>query len=113
MDESRFLDDVSREIEAKRIARKVLGVAEGASPDEIKRAWRRASIETHPDRNPSDPDAQRQFRVVNCAYQLLAKGTPCNELLNESEDQKNSPADSKYNLNNPWGLFLWWREKFF
>lgn len=112
-DDLRFQDGIAREIEAERIARRILGIGETASQDEIKRAWRKACHATHPDRNPDDPHAQRRFRVVNCAYQLLVHGTPCDELSDESEGQRTSPPDSKYNLDNEWGSFLWWREKFF
>ncbi|MCK4376127.1 MAG: DnaJ domain-containing protein [Candidatus Brocadiae bacterium] len=113
VDDLGFQDVVTREVEARHLARKVLGVHESASPEDLKRAWRRACHEMHPDRNPGDPDAQRRFRVVNCAYRLLVNGTPCDELPDDSEGQQSVPRDTKYNLDNMWGLFLWWREKFF
>ena len=40
--------------------RKVLGVSETASQDEIKRAYRRKAKECHPDFHPNEPDANRQ-----------------------------------------------------
>jgi len=93
-------------------ARKTLGVSENASQADIKRAWRRKCLETHPDRNPSDPDAHRRFRMVNCAYQLLTEGTLCHELVSESKDTMDWSGDGKYNLANSWGFYLWWRDTF-
>ena len=102
-----------QEIEAKRLARRVLGIDEVASPRQIKRAWRKRCLETHPDRNPGDPHAKRSFRLVNCAYRLLYDGTPCDELLTHVAELERMPIHNKYNLSNAWGFYLWWREKFF
>lgn len=49
----------------------VLGVAPGASDAEVARAYRRLARETHPDANPSDPDADARFRRVATAYEVL------------------------------------------
>ena len=113
MDETIFQQEHIREIEAKQIARRVLGIGEIASPREIKRAWRRRCLETHPDRNPGDPDAERRFRLVNCAYRLLTEGTPCDELLTNNAESEEPPKHGKYNLSNAWGFYLWWRDRFF
>lgn len=113
MHETFHQDGIKRELEARRVARKILGVGENASPQHVKRAWRKACLETHPDRNPDDPDARHRFSAVNCAYRLLTEGTPCGELFDESRGLQSRPIESKYNLDNAWGLFLWWREKFF
>ena len=52
----------------------VLGVPRDASADEIKRAYRRLTLESHPDRFPGDLEAERRFREVTEAYEVL--GTP-------------------------------------
>ena len=57
----------------QRVARDyygILGVARDASPDEIKRAYRRLARELHPDVNP-DPAAQQKFKDVTAAYEVL------------------------------------------
>ncbi len=113
MDDVRFQDDIKSEVEATRRARAILGVGDDASPDDIKRAWRKACLETHPDRNPGDPDADKRFRMVHCAYRFLTDGTPCDELLGELKESPSAPTNRKYNLANPWGFYLWWRERFF
>ena len=50
----------------------ILGVAPDASPDEIKRAFRRLARDTHPDANPGDPAAEAHFREVAEAYEVLS-----------------------------------------
>ena len=49
----------------------MLGVPKGATPDVIKRAYRRASLAVHPDRSPS-PEAAAQFAEVARAYEILS-----------------------------------------
>jgi len=49
----------------------ILGVRRDASAEEIKRAYRRLAKETHPDRNPGDASAERRFKEVQAAYEVL------------------------------------------
>jgi molecular chaperone DnaJ len=49
----------------------VLGVDRDASQDDIKRAFRRLARETHPDANPDDPQAEKRFREIAQAYEVL------------------------------------------
>lgn len=48
-----------------------LGVARGASADEIKKAYRKIARELHPDVNP-DPKVQDKFKEVTAAYEVLS-----------------------------------------
>jgi len=50
---------------------KVLGIQEGASQDEIKRAYRRKAKEYHPDLHSNDAVAQKKMGQVNEAYDML------------------------------------------
>lgn len=48
----------------------ILGVAVNASDREIKKAYRKAALHWHPDRNPS-PEAHGQFLEIGEAYEIL------------------------------------------
>jgi molecular chaperone DnaJ len=51
---------------------RVLGVAENASPDEIKKAYRKLAKQYHPDANPNDAAAAERFKEISEAYSVLS-----------------------------------------
>jgi len=50
----------------------VLGVPRGASPDEIKKAYRRLAKQYHPDLHKGDKSAEERFKDISEAYNVLS-----------------------------------------
>jgi molecular chaperone DnaJ len=65
----------------KRDYYEVLGVARGASVDDIKKAYRKLAVKYHPDKNPGDHEAEERFKEAAEAYGVL------------SDDEKRSRYD--------------------
>ena len=56
----------------KRDYYEVLGVQKNANADEIKKAYRKAAIKYHPDKNPGDKEAEEKFKEAAEAYAVLS-----------------------------------------
>jgi len=57
---------------SKRDYYEVLGVAKGASEEELKKAYRRLAVKYHPDKNPGDKQAEESFKELGHAYEVLS-----------------------------------------
>lgn len=57
---------------AKRDYYEILGVTRGAATDEIKKAYRKAALKYHPDRNPNNKEAEEKFKEAAEAYEVLS-----------------------------------------
>src|SRR6202162_3800128 len=56
---------------AKQDFYELLGVAKGAGPDELKKAYRKLAMAHHPDRNPGDKASEQKFKDISEAYDVL------------------------------------------
>ena len=50
----------------------ILGVSRTASPEEIKKAFKKMAMKYHPDRNPGDKEAEEKFKRINEANEVLS-----------------------------------------
>jgi hypothetical protein len=51
---------------------RLLGVSKNATPEEIKKAFRKMALKYHPDKNKGDKTAEERFKEVNEAYAVLS-----------------------------------------
>jgi molecular chaperone DnaJ len=56
----------------KRDYYQVLGVERGATPDDIKKSYRKLAVKYHPDKNPGDKSAEDKFKELGEAYEVLS-----------------------------------------
>jgi len=56
----------------KRDYYEVLKVSRSASPDEIKKAYRKLAMQHHPDKNPNKKEAEEHFKEISEAYEVLS-----------------------------------------
>src|SRR5215469_8544672 len=56
---------------AKQDFYELLGVQRNATPDDLKKAYRKLAMQWHPDRNPGDKAAEQKFKEISEAYEIL------------------------------------------
>jgi len=90
----------------KQDAYKVLEIAQTASQDEIKKAFRTLAAKLHPDKNPNDKDAESKFKEVNTAYQILTGAAKAEEDYTSFGQDYNGDIFNNYSVNNMYDEFL-------
>ena len=88
---------------------RVLGVSQGASAEEIKKAYRQKAKECHPDLHPDDPRATEKMNEVNEAYDMLIhpekyRGRPQQSGPYQQSDPFRQARQGAY---NPYGQQGW------
>lgn len=74
-------------------ARRILGVADSATQEELRAAYRREALRTHPDKNPTRvQEATEQFRRVYEAYDLLRQDRPVPEERQGNAERPERPS---------------------
>ena len=56
---------------SKRDYYEVLGVSKSATPEELKKKYRKIALKYHPDRNPDNHEAEEKFKEASEAYEVL------------------------------------------
>ena len=74
----------------------VLGVSKSASNDEIKKAYRKLALKYHPDKNPGNAEAEKNFKEAAEAYSIL------------SDSQKKSQYDQFGHAGGRYGIARRW-----
>jgi DnaJ family protein B protein 4 len=72
----------------------ILGVTESASQEEIKKAYRKLSLQYHPDRNNNSPESTAKFQSISAAY----------ETIGDDDKRRQYDMQSKMQFGMPFGM---------
>lgn len=79
---------------------KILGLNNTASPDDIKKAYRKLARQLHPDVNPNDKEAQAKFQAINEANEVLSDPEKRKKYDKYGKDWQHAEAFEKAGTTN-------------
>ena len=81
----------------------ILGVKKNASPSDIKKAYRKLSLQYHPDKNPDDATAKQKFQDISSGKFLDLSGSFCAayEALSDADKRRKYDQCGEECLNQP------------
>jgi molecular chaperone DnaJ len=82
---------------------KVLGVSEDASPEEIKKAYKKLAMKYHPDRNKGDSKAEEKFKSISTAYDTLSDPTKRSNYDNRGQGHQGFGGHGGFGFNDIFG----------
>jgi len=77
----------------------VLGLDKSASPDDIKKAYRKLALQHHPDQNKDNPHSETKFKEISEAYSVLSDPTKRSQYDQFGRVGGQSPIN--WNTNSP------------
>ncbi len=83
----------------------ILSVSKSVTAEELKRVYHKKALELHPDRNPDDPDATKNFQRLNEAYNELSRYLRGEKSFVASES---SHFENTENWHEKWQAYTHW-----
>lgn len=78
-------------VSAGRDFYKILDISKNATPAEIKKSYRRLSLQYHPDKNPDNPEALEKFQEISAAHECLSDPDKRRKYDRGGEEALNAP----------------------
>ncbi len=108
---TQWQEEIHKQKDKERLARRILGVPEDADALAIKKAFWLLAMRYHPDRHSRDREARKTFQNIVNAYEFLAKRKARGWNPADEDAPAGEERIGEY-LANDWGYFCWWRESY-
>src|SRR5688500_16912219 len=84
---------------AKRDYYEILGVTKTATPEEVKKAYRKVAIQFHPDKNQGNKEAEEKFKEAAEAYEVLSDSDKRAKYDRFGHSRGNGGYSSEHHMN--------------